>query len=143
MGVGLEAVNALPFVLDAPKATAVIQDVGDSSIILRFHGWVDQRETDFPKGRSSAIQAAKRALEDAGFALPEPIYRLRFDQNTPLPLGQVHSKQGDGGKTRSRGQAVQTSGHDTEPESHVEQLVRDERAEGLGDDLLDNRRPVE
>lgn len=41
---------------------------------------VDQRRTDFPKGRSLAIQAVKTALETAGFALPEPIYRLRFDE---------------------------------------------------------------
>lgn len=143
MSVGLKAINALPFVLDKPEATAVIQDVGDSSIILRFHGWVDQRETDFRKGRSLAIQAAKCALEDSGFALPEPIYRLRFDENAPLSIGQSQSGKEQVGEATPRERTVRSSGHDTAPENHVEQLVRDERAEGSGGDLLDNRRPVE
>ena len=38
MAVGLAAVRMLPFLLDMPKATAVIQDVGDSNILLRFFG---------------------------------------------------------------------------------------------------------
>lgn len=46
MAVGLRAVNALAFVLDTPKANAIIQDVGDSNIVLRFFGWVDQTRTD-------------------------------------------------------------------------------------------------
>jgi len=39
--VGLAAVNALKFVLDTPQATAIIQDVGESNILLRFFGWAD------------------------------------------------------------------------------------------------------
>ena len=89
MEVGLSAVNALPFVLDTPKASAVIRDVGDSNVLLRFYGWVDQTKTDFLKGRSLAIQAAKDALEGSGFALPEPIYRLRFDDAAPLLSDRV------------------------------------------------------
>src|SRR3546814_14851806 len=84
MAVGLRAIRALDFVLDTPAATAIIEDVGDSNIVLRFFGWVDQSQTDFLKGRSLALDAAKRALEGADFALPEPIYRLRFDENIPL-----------------------------------------------------------
>src|SRR3546814_18263275 len=61
-----------------------MEDVGDSNIVLCVFGWVAQSQTDFLKGRSLALDAAKRALEGAGFALPEPIYRLRFDENIPL-----------------------------------------------------------
>lgn len=143
MAVGLEAVNALPFVLNAPKATAIIQDVGDSNVLLRFFGWIDQSDTDFPKGRSLAIQAAKSALEGAGFALPEPIYRLRFDQGTPLPIAGVRSNEYDRSEPVARSQSVTPPDHDTAPETHVKQLVRDERAEESTDDLLDDRRPVE
>src|SRR3546814_13762518 len=52
MAVGLRAIRALDFVLDTPAATAIIEDVGDSNIVLRFFGWVDQSQTDFLKGRS-------------------------------------------------------------------------------------------
>src|SRR3546814_19202523 len=76
MAVGLRAIRALDFVLDTPAATAIIEDVGDSNIVLRFFGWVDQSQTDFMKGRSLALDAAKPALEGPGFAPPEPHYRL-------------------------------------------------------------------
>lgn len=37
MAVGLTAVNAMPFVLQAPPATAVIENVGDSNILPDRH----------------------------------------------------------------------------------------------------------
>lgn len=86
MTVGLRAIRDMAFVLDTPAPTAIIREVGDSNIVLRFFGWVDQTQTDFLSGRSLALDTAKRALESAGFALPEPIYRLRFDQSASSPL---------------------------------------------------------
>lgn len=77
--VGLDAIHTLAFVLDEPKAIAVITNVGDSNIVLEFQIWVDQSETDFAKARSIAIRETKHALENEGFSLPEPIYRLRFN----------------------------------------------------------------
>ena len=71
----------LEFVLDEPKAVAVITNVGDSNIILEFQIWVDQSDTDYSKARSIAIRETKHALENEGFSLPEPIYRLRFKNN--------------------------------------------------------------
>ncbi|MDY6945011.1 MAG: mechanosensitive ion channel [Pseudomonadota bacterium] len=145
MSVGLGAVNQLDFVLDRPKASAIIQEVGDSNILLRFFGWVDQTQTDFLKGRSLAIQAAKSTLETAGFALPEPIYRLRFDDSASLPLPlrdhQPASRAAPGNAPHSP--IATPMQDDTQPDAHVAQLVRQERAEGGKDDLLDDRRPTE
>jgi len=143
MDVGLTAVNALPFVLDTPKATAVIKDVGDSNIVLRFYGWVDQTRTDFLKGRSLAIQAAKAALEGSGFALPEPIYRLRFDDAAPLPMQRTKPAADRLPTPPARPSSASHVGVDTAPDIHVETLVNKERASGMKDDLLDDRRPVE
>ncbi|WP_201598496.1 mechanosensitive ion channel family protein [Psychrobacter vallis] len=78
--VGIDAIHTLEFVLDEPKASAAITNVGDSNIILEFQIWVDQSKTDFGKARSIAIRETKHALENAGFSLPEPIYRLRFNK---------------------------------------------------------------
>ncbi|MEN3975852.1 mechanosensitive ion channel family protein [Emcibacter sp. SYSU 3D8] len=142
MAVGLEAVKALPFVLGNPPATAIIQKVGDSNIVLRFYGWIDQTQTDFLKGRSLAIQAAKSVLEGAGFALPEPIYRLRFDKGVELPAAATTAPE----KTlRPAATPPVTSAApgDTAPDSHVAQMVSEERAEAGTDDLLDDRRPIE
>ena len=144
MDVGLAAVNGLAFVLDTPKATAVIREVGDSNIVLRFYGWVDQTQTDFLKGRSLAIKAAKVALEGAGFALPEPIYRLRFDEAAPLPVQRMASAADRPSPKAVRSPSASPAGTDTAPDVHVEKLVAEERAaSGAKGDLLDDRRPVE
>ena len=141
MAVGLRAIRALDFVLDTPAATAIIQDVGDSNIVLRFFSWVDQSRTDFLKGRSLALDAAKRALEGAGFALPEPIYRLRFDENAPL------QSKGDRSATAKPkpqvSKAAERTAGDAAPDAHVAKLVEEERAGTQGGDLLDERRPIE
>lgn len=145
MEVGLAAVNALKFVLDTPKATAVIRDVGDSNILLRFFGWVDQADTDFLKGRSLAINAAAHALTNSGFALPEPIYRLRFDEGAPLPLkGIVSSPAKKLAPDKPAPAAVDAEADtDTSPDTHVERMVVEERAESGAEDLLDSKQPIE
>ncbi|MEO8081125.1 MAG: mechanosensitive ion channel domain-containing protein [Caldimonas sp.] len=144
MAVGLAAVNALPFVLDVPPATAVIQDVGDSNIVLRFYGWIDQGRTDFLKGRSLAIQATKSALESAGFALPEPIYRLRFDEGAPPALRNLAPAAGTANPRAKPKPAAAAASSDTSPDTHVERLVAEERRANAGkDDLLDNAKPIE
>lgn len=145
MAVGLEAIRKLPFVLDAPPATAIIREVGDSNIVLRFFGWVDQSRTDFLKGRSLALDAAKRALEDAGFALPEPIYRLRFDGSSAWP---THAPAAATDPVRKKApvprRPVEPAEQDASPDGHVARLVEDERAQTGGEgDLLDGLRPIE
>lgn len=142
MAVGLAAVNALGFVLDRPKATAIIQDVGDSNIVLRFFGWLDQKDTDFLKGRSLAINTAAQALTNAGFALPEPIYRLRFDEGAPLPLKSMDAAPQPSAKPLKPVPAPALD-QDTSPDLHIEKLVADERAATDKDDLLDSDRPIE
>jgi len=97
--VGLDAIHTLEFVLDEPKAIAVINNVGDSNIILEFQVWVNQSETDFAKARSIAIRETKHALENEGFSLPEPIYRLRFNDKVEKAL-----EMGQGEKALEMGQ---------------------------------------
>ncbi|RZM30980.1 MAG: mechanosensitive ion channel, partial [Sphingomonas sp.] len=143
MAVGLAAVNALAFVLSDPKARAVIQDVGDSNIVLRFYGWVDQAKTDFLKGRSLAIQAGKAALEGAGFALPEPIYRLRFDDGAPLPVKRLGPSAPPDDQRSASATDASAGDQDTAPDEHLTRLVDDERAGDPKGDLLDAGKPVE
>ncbi|WP_352258994.1 mechanosensitive ion channel family protein [Psychrobacter sp. TB55-MNA-CIBAN-0194] len=93
--VGLDAIHSLAFVLDEPKAIAVINNVGDSNIVLEFQVWVDQSDTDFSKARSIAIRETKHALEDEGFSLPEPIYRLRFNHDLEKAFEHMQSSHVD------------------------------------------------
>lgn len=89
--VGLDAIRALTFVLNEPKSTAIITEVGDSNIVLQFQVWVDQSNSDFAKARSITIRETKHALENNGFNLPEPIYQLRFEQQIEAAIKSLAS----------------------------------------------------
>ncbi|WP_201508254.1 mechanosensitive ion channel domain-containing protein [Psychrobacter alimentarius] len=100
--VGVDAINDLAFVLDNPKAMAVITNVGDSNIVLEFQIWVNQAETDFAKARSIAIRETKHALENAGFSLPEPIYRLRFNKKLEKAFENFQGSGNNGNTATSK-----------------------------------------
>ena len=140
---GLAAINGQDFVLDDPEATAEITEVGDSNILLTFHGWIDQRESDYLKARGAAIRVTKNALEESGFALPEPIYRLRFDNPPPESLVTRSQDKSGGIARRKPGKASTKETLDVSPEDHVEKLVDSERSEKGAADLLDDHQPVE
>jgi small-conductance mechanosensitive channel len=77
--VGVSVLRRMPGVLDDPAPSSVIVEVGDSSVPIRYFGWVDQRTTDFGPARSESIRLVKEGLEAAGIELPEPIYRVRTE----------------------------------------------------------------
>jgi len=153
MKAGLDAIRELDFILQDPEPDALINTVGDSNIVLTFYAWIDQRETNFAKARSLAIRAAMRALEEQGFTLPEPIYRLRFDPevNTALfsaldgksagvtPLASGADKNDSPATRVKRGDAVL----DVTPDKHLEQKVDAEIRSDQGNDLLDKDVPHE
>lgn len=137
--VGREGLAALPFVLDEPAPEARVVEVGDSNIVLKFLGWIDQRETDWFQARSRAIAAVKARLEAEGFALPEPIYRLRFDSPPPsLPVGSAEPVG-----AAPAPPPAESPPHDVAPHEEVAKMVEAERAQDDGRDLLDPKRPVE
>lgn len=154
--VGLEAMKSLPFILTEPAANAVIGSIGDSNIGLTFTGWIDQRETDFGKARSLAIQTVVRTLDAEGFSMPEPIYRLRFDSqqgaqsllDASLRDAPVEKKpaptepEDDGVSVKKRKPA---GNMDVNPDTYIDGMIKDERERAQADDndLLDAERPVE
>lgn len=129
---GLQALKSLDFIVTEPNPNGIIQEVGDSNVLIRYFGWVDQRRTDFLKGRSLAIQAVKTALETAGFALPEPIYRLRFDETMQTTVTANAEKP----KPQSGQPGDHGVSNDSGPDPDVARMVAEERAEAEGEDLL-------
>ncbi|HUF78940.1 MAG TPA: mechanosensitive ion channel family protein [Thermoanaerobaculia bacterium] len=82
---GIAAVSSVPGVLADPEPWAAIEALGDSSVPVRYHGWLDQRRSNFALSRSEAIRRVKAALEAAGIELPEPTYRVRMEpQERPV-----------------------------------------------------------
>ncbi|RDC60965.1 Small-conductance mechanosensitive channel [Alteripontixanthobacter maritimus] len=150
--VGKAALDALPFILRDPPSEARIIEVGDSNIVIRFLAWIDQSQADFFKAKTRAIPAVKDALEGAGFGLPEPIYRLRFDERTmPLPFETIEKakpKKGDPEPAREKAAhadvTVTEADEDVAPQDEVARMVDRERsAQSDENDLLDEGRPVE
>lgn len=162
---GLEALKALDFILDAPQASAYIEEVGDSNIVLGFSAWVDQRETDFLKARSAAINVVKTMLEEKGFTLPEPIYRVRLEGAAGVAhslrgggdSGSPADRPGDRGKVsdaprpesvspaeaRTSEEIARSVEVDVSPDEDVRRQAAQDRAVDGTEDLLSDRRPVE
>lgn len=148
--VGLEAMREHEFVLEEPTSSAIILDVGDSNIVIKFFGWVDQRETNYGKARSLAIRSVKTVLEDKGFTLPEPIYRVRFDPTISQAVEQTVGKSGSSttpvrSKTRkpSETSSIDDEFLDVKPDQDLVQKVEEEIKEAEANDLLDHNQPKE
>ena len=82
---GIEVLQATPGVLSDPLPQALIEDLGESNVVIRYLGWVDQRTTDFLAVKSEAIRRVKEALDAAGISLPEPSYRVRLQRDAKRP----------------------------------------------------------
>lgn len=140
---GLSRIKALDFVLNDPGPDAWIEDIGDSNVVLTFTGWIDQNVTGFLKARSEAVRLVKLALEGSGFSLPEPTYRLHFD-NGAQPPGRKTTKPSvpEPEKTLAERQES-TTANDTSPDEAVNKKIEEERTLGTGSDLLSEDAPDE
>jgi small-conductance mechanosensitive channel len=75
---GLDALRRLPGVVPDPEAFVLVEALGDSTVNLRFFGWVDQRAADFQRVSSAAIQRVKSVLDAHSIDMPVPIYQVRL-----------------------------------------------------------------
>ena len=131
--IGIETLTALPDVLTEPKPVVLIADVGDSSMTIRFAGWIDQRHTGFAKIRSEAIRLVKLAFEREGIDMPDPGYRVELSRKQSQP----------GAQPRAAASSMATSQGDVSPEVHVSQAIERERANQDVPDLLSPEAPRE
>jgi small-conductance mechanosensitive channel len=131
-GVGEEVLRRMPGVLDEPAPWSQIEGVGDSSVPIRYYGWVDQRETNFPRASSEAIRLVKEALEAAGFELPEPIYRIRSETPAREPA-----------ERRETGVSVELRADIAEHGDPIVGQIEEERRAVEPSDLLDPTAPQE
>ena len=130
---GYRALKALDFVLEQHAPAAVVKDVLYPNIAIQFVGWLDQSKTDFGKGRSHAIEAVKRALEEDGLAIPDPITRVQMETVETEP--RVMPPPAESGCAEE---------NDVRPEQAVTEMVHKERADSSDKkDLLDPHRPQE
>ncbi|WOI53858.1 mechanosensitive ion channel family protein [Parvularcula sp. LCG005] len=143
---GLAALQKLDFVLAEPTPTAWIEEVGDSNIVLTFAPWINQSHTDFLKAKSASIRAVKQTLEEKGFTLPEPIYRLRIDGVPSTLATELPSSAKEGSQAappEPKVKAIAKGEMDTRPDKSIEKKVSEDRAATREEDLLSAQAPTE
>lgn len=133
---GAQTLVEMDGVLDDPPPVATVETLGDSSVIIRLTGWVDQRHADFLKVRSEAIRLVKQAFDGADVTMPEPIYNLRFAGAAPdgaevAPVVAPPAPQGP------------SVAIDIAPQDHLERQISGERRGHAEDDLLTPDAPKE
>jgi small conductance mechanosensitive channel len=74
--VTLEAISAIPQVLDDPAPYVVFHTFADSSINLTAFYWIDGRETPQFRAEGLVLPVLKRAYDAAGIEIPFPIRTL-------------------------------------------------------------------
>ncbi|MDN2565329.1 mechanosensitive ion channel [Aquibium sp. A9E412] len=140
LDLGLATLAEQPFVLDDPAPDAWIETIGDSTVALAFTGWVDQSVTSFVHARSEAIRLVKLALEQAGYALPEPGYRVRLEGMAGPPAGTPPARPAPEPPPAA---AETTQAAATGAETVISRKAAEERARSDRNDLLDERAPQE
>ena len=75
---GLETLDEIPAVLVDPAPWVVVEELGDSTVNMRFFAWIDQNHSDYLKSKSEAIRLIKEKFDDVGIEMPEPIYRVHL-----------------------------------------------------------------
>jgi len=150
---GIEALCTIESVLSEPAPNGVIDIVGDSNIVIKYMAWINQQNSDFGKSRSLALAKVKNALETAGFGLPEPIYRLRFDNaQTKLTEHTIEANpvQNPTSSLNRENNKITTSKPvdkvdemDVSPDYHIDNKLNEERQLASETDLLTTTGPIE
>jgi small conductance mechanosensitive channel len=146
-----ETVQALPFVLREPAASAWIENMGDAGVIVRVTGWIDQHATSFVAARGSAIRHAKDAIEAVGVEIPDTTYRVRLDGALagPLYASITESDTSATAAPKPRAQPVKPLAagreEDVKPadEQALERMVDAERHDATRTDLLERGSDIE
>ncbi len=143
--IGLDVIKDLSFILKDPAPDGWVSDIGDSSMILWFGGWVNQIDTSLAKARAEAIRKVKLAFEAENIGLPDPTYRLRIDDTKSLPVpSKSKLKAKPSNKTKAvKATVVEEAEMDVSPDRDLEKKLEAEGQRGGGEDLLSDAAPQE
>ena len=88
-------VNALrshPAVLDDPEPSALVDELGASTIDIRVRFWFDGKLYSVFKVRSALMRQVKRALQDAGISMPDAAREIIFPDGVPVRQAPVGTR---------------------------------------------------
>lgn len=83
--IAMDNLKENPAVLLEPAPMVVVDNLGDSSVMIRIFAWINQSEHDLLKAKGESIRLIKEAFDEEGIEMPEPIYRLHIRGGTAAP----------------------------------------------------------
>ena len=143
--VGLQTLRELPGVLEDPSPTCLVAALGDSSVSLRFYGWIDQSVTDFGKVRSQAIRLIKVVFDSEDIEMPNPTFEVNMRE---VKEKAAYSRVVEDHERQRAHELIEEVRHaDISPDTHIDEQIDDEKESEGDEDLLDEEsvvvKPVE
>jgi small-conductance mechanosensitive channel len=135
--IGLAALAHHPGIVADPKPIALIDNLGDSTVNLKFLAWMDQTKHDFAKSRSEAIRLVKEAFDREGIEMPEPIYRIQLRD-----AGALHADKDSAAaaKPARAAPAAESSdeitGEDVSADDTIDRQIAEEQRDSEEENLL-------
>jgi small-conductance mechanosensitive channel len=77
---GCRTLNAMEGVLTDPAPFMRVEKLAESTVVVRFFGWIDQSRADWFKVNSNAIRLVKKALDESGIEMPPDTHIVRMQQ---------------------------------------------------------------
>jgi small-conductance mechanosensitive channel len=131
MEIGVDAMRETPGVVDVPPAEAWLDEVADSTVTVHFFGWINQRDSSYPKVKSEAMRRTLLALQEAGVSMPEPTYRVKV-MRPPSEDALEEIRE------TARRQALESPPDEAAPtpETHLDRQIEEERTYSPDKDFL-------
>lgn len=146
----LDTLCKIPGVMTEPKPSVVIDQLGDSNVLIRLYGWVDQENYSLVKVRSEAIRETKQAFDAANIVMPEPIYKLKVQDVQSFSFPHESESQKLSKNTTNTSEATHKASaentdavRDISVDRTVENKVTEEQALDNQENLLNSESPQE
>ena len=129
--IAMDNLRENPAVLTDPAPMVIVDSLGDSSVMMRLFGWIDQTHHDFLKSKSESIRLVKEAFDEAGIEMPEPIYRVHFREGAaPIPAIP------DEGSSKKPNPKTPVEQDDIAHDNTIDNQIRKEAKESNEENLL-------
>lgn len=144
--VGLQILKEHPAVIDDPEPMILVEELGPSTVNLRFYFWIDAKRYSLPKVKSAVIRMTKRAFEKSGISMPDQAREIIFPKGVPVTMTGGEAQAAEPGKkipesVPSDESAVSHAegGLDNE-DDEIKRQSRGSRMPEEGPNLLDEKR---
>ncbi len=141
-GLALETLKTISGILSEPKSQALIYQLGNSNVVMRIYGWVNQNTHSFLKVRSEAIKVVKEAFDAANIGLPDPTYQLKIIDSKDASASKDNTDSNQ--RLESNKRYIQANEiNDTKVDLSLEKQIKKENIEKGAENLLNPDAPDE